>query len=143
MTDVGALRTMKLHSYLKYSGIKRAWLNTPVGCGKKSGAGLCMVLSELHCFLELLEFVYTLSVFDQKYVSRGAQKCLLYLLRSFHMKRTWVPSVAQTHRGHIYLLVMGSIFKVSFLFYTETLSRICKIKLQIHILSNHFLPELQ
>lgn len=103
LTDVGALRTMKLHSYLKYSGIKRTWLNTLVGLRKKSGAGLYMVLSELHYFWEQLEFVYTLSLFDEKYDSRGAQKCLLYLLKSFHMKRTWEPSIfstAQTHKGH-------------------------------------------
>lgn len=145
LTDIRALRTMKLHSYLKYSGMKRMWLKTLVWCRKKSGAGLFMVLSELHYFLELLEF--TLSLFDQKYVSRGAQKCLLYLLRSSHMKRTWEPSVCslwlRLPEAIAFLLVMGRVFEILFLLYTKSLSWICKIQLQICILSKQFLPELK
>lgn len=132
----------QLHQILRH---ERTWLNTLAWCRKKSGAGLCMVPSELPYFLELLE--YTLSLFDQKYVSRGIQKCLLYLLRSFHMKRAWEPSVFsmwfRLPEAIVYPLVVGRVLKILFLLYTETPSWICKIQLQIHILSNHFLPELK
>lgn len=114
LTDIGALRTMKIHSYPEYTGMKRTkrtWLNTLAGHRKKSCAGLCMMLSELHYFLELLEFAYTLSLFDQKYVCRGTQKCLLYLLKKLSHEKNLgalcLFSVVQSHRGHSLLPCYG------------------------------------
>lgn len=102
LTHVSALNTTKWHSYLKYSGVKRTWLNPLVGCSKKPGAGLCMVLSKLHYFLELLECLCTLSLFDQKCPQR-TEMLAVSLKKLSHEKNLGALCllfVAQTHKGH-------------------------------------------
>lgn len=88
------IRDNEITQLLQIPGRKRTWFNTLVGCRKEPDVDLCMELFELHYFLEQLAFVDTLPPLNN---CRGAEKCLLYLFKSFNtffLSVTWWTSIS-------------------------------------------------